>query len=192
MQAAFEACGGDLGSEGVCRRLAGLVGDQFDALQQAAAADVADLFVSVAHAGQPCRELLAENVGPFDEVVPVDDGEHGQSDGCREGIRHMCGEEEESSFMADGLDLLTGDHGGHRQTRAQGLRQCQQVWDDPVLLMRIHQSSATDPGLCLVDDQQHVALDTEFLEPAQVPQRWFDDPAGGQDRLDETRRQAAG
>jgi hypothetical protein len=70
-----------------------------------------------------------------------------------------------------GLDLLSGDHGGHRQTRAQGLRQCQQVWDDPDPLMLIHQSGATDSGLCLVDDQQHVALDAEFLEPAQVPER---------------------
>ena len=112
-----EACRGDLGAEGVCRRLARLVGDQFDALQQAAAPDVADLFVPVTHAGQPCPELLAENGGPSDEVVPFDDGQHGQGDGSREGIRHVGGEEQES--CRGDLDLLGGDHGGHRQTRAK-------------------------------------------------------------------------
>ena len=98
-----------------------------------------------------------------------------------------------------GVDLQWGDHGdwmlslpGHGQTRAQGLRQCHQVRDDPVPLMGVHRSGAADSGLRLVGDQQHAALDAEFLEPGQVPRRRFDDPAGGQDRLDETRRQAAG
>ena len=94
--------------------------------------------------------------------------------------------------MADRLDLPAGHDGSHRQTRTQGLRQGEQVWDDPVLLEGVHHSGATDPGLCFVDDHQHVALDAEFLEPAQVTRRRLDDPAGRQDRLDETRRQAAG
>jgi len=46
VQPAFQTRRGDLGAEGVSRRLGGLVGDQFDALQQATPPDVADASVT--------------------------------------------------------------------------------------------------------------------------------------------------
>jgi hypothetical protein len=49
VQPAFQAFGGDAGARGVGRTPADLVGDEFDALQQTAAAHVADLFVAVLH-----------------------------------------------------------------------------------------------------------------------------------------------
>ena len=89
----------------------------------------------------------------------------------------MGGEEQETSVMADGFDLLAGDHGGHRQTRAEGLGQREQVRHDSVRFEGVHRPGAPDPGLRLVDDQQHAALVAHLLEPAQVPRRGLDDPA---------------
>ena len=90
------------------------------------------------------------------------------------------------------LDLGRGDHDGHRQAAAQGLRQGQHVRHDAVALEGVHGAGPAHPGLRLVDDQQHPALLAELLEPAQVAERQLDDAAGGQDRLDQAGCQAPG
>src|SRR5678815_4639693 len=60
------------------RRLGGAVGDQFDRLEQAAAADVADVAVVAEAFGEAGHQSRAHGVDVVDEVVVADDVLHGE------------------------------------------------------------------------------------------------------------------
>ncbi|CAM5373953.1 hypothetical protein SALBM135S_02576 [Streptomyces alboniger] len=90
------------------------------------------------------------------------------------------------------LDLRTGDHGCEGQSGAEGLGQGQDVGHHTVALEGVPGSGAAETGLRLIQDQQHAALSALGPQGGEVPGGWLDDAARAEDRLDETRGQAAG
>ena len=89
------------------------------------------------------------------------------------------------------LDLGAGEHRGQRQPGAEGLGERQDVGHNPVALEGVPVAGAAQPGLRLVEDQQHAALVALVPQRGEVAGRQVDDPAGAEDRLDQAGGEAA-
>src|SRR6266481_9500373 len=74
---------------GIERRAAAAIGDQFDGLEQATPADIADMPVIAEALGQPMLELAAENPDPIEQFVFIDDPLHLERRGAGEGMREI-------------------------------------------------------------------------------------------------------
>ena len=90
------------------------------------------------------------------------------------------------------LDLVGRQHRGQRQPGAERLRQREDVGHDPVALEGEHRAGAAEPGLGLVEHQQHAALVAARLQRGEVAGRQVEDAARRQHRLGDERRQRAG
>ena len=89
------------------------------------------------------------------------------------------------------LEVGTGQHGGQRKAGTECLGQGQDVRDDAVTLEGIPGTGAAEPGLGLVEDQQHSAFAALVPQRREVAGRRLDDTAGAEDRLDDAGGQAA-
>ena len=105
VQSALEAGGSHLGAQRIRGCARGLVGHEFDALQQPAAADVADHLDVVAQPDQSLAQMISEFGGTLDEPLSFDDVEHREGDGRGERVGCMRGVEEESPLGTTVFDL---------------------------------------------------------------------------------------
>src|SRR5262249_13280931 len=84
-----------------------------------------------------------------------------------------------------------GQHGGQRKAGAECLGQGEDVGDDAVALEGVPGAGAAEPGLGLVEDQQHSAFSALVPQCREVAGRRLDDATGAEDRLDDTGGEAA-
>ena len=159
--------------------------------QQAPPPDVADHLVPQRELVQAAAQPVAELAGAQVEPVALQHVQHGVADGGGQRVVDVRGEEQESALVGPLLDLGAGQHGGQRQAGAEGLGQGEDVGDDAVALERVPVAGAAQPGLRLVEDQQHAALGALVPQRGQVARREVDDAAGAEDRLDEAGGEAA-
>ena len=96
--------------------------------------------------------------------------------------------EEEAALVGLLLDLVGGQHRGQRQAGAERLRQREDVGHDAVALEREHRAGAAEPGLRLVEDEQHPPLVAARLQRGEVAGRQVEDAARRQHRLGDERR----
>ena len=90
------------------------------------------------------------------------------------------------------LDLVGRQDRGQRQAGAERLRQREDVGHDPVALEREHRAGAAEPGLGLVEHEQHAAFLAAGLERGEVAGRQVEDAAGREHRLGDERRRCTG
>src|SRR5258708_1343746 len=81
--------------------------------------------------------------------------------------------------------------GGERPAGGAGLGEREDVGHYAVALEGVPRAGAAQPGLRLVDDQQHAALAALAGQGGEVTRRWLDDAAGAEDRLDDAGREAS-
>src|ERR1041385_7458553 len=74
---------------GIERRAAGAIGHQLDGLEQAAAADIADVAVIAEPLGQPALELSPEFPDPLEQLLFVDDALHLERRRAGERVREI-------------------------------------------------------------------------------------------------------
>ena len=111
--------------------------------------------------------------------------DHLESDGSRKRIGGMRRVEEIAALGRHILDLRRGQHGGKRQPGAQRLGQRQILRHHAVALAGEQVAGAAEPGLCLVEDELHVARAAFLGQRRHVAHRRLEHAARAQDRLDD-------
>ena len=165
---------------------------ELDTAQQTAAADIADAGMALLQAQQPGREMLAGLGGALGQPVALHDLEDFQPDRGGQRVVHMRRVEEEVPLVGDGGDFLVGHDGGQGPSRIRVLDSVRMSGTTPSRSNANIVARAAEPGLRLVEDQQHPARLAVRLQGGEVAQREVDDAAAArEDRLGDEGRQVA-
>src|ERR671935_781575 len=95
----------------------------------------------------------------------------------------MRGDVEEALAHAVLLDSGARDRRRERDAAAERLRDGYEVGDDAVVLEAEHRPEPAEPGLRLVEHEEHAALVAQLPQTAEVAVGRNDDPAGREHRL---------
>ncbi len=104
----------------------------------------------------------------------------------------MGGEVHQPALEGGLLDGGRGGDGADRQAAAERLGQRHEVGHDAGQVHREHGAEPAEPGLGLVQDEQHAALAGQLGQPGEVAGRRHHDPAGRQHGLGDDGGSGAG
>ena len=173
-QAAFHGLGLDAGMQ-LQRRIDGLlggpVGDQLDAAEQPAPADIADMAVVAQPFGQRLVQQIAHGAHIGQQVVLGDLVLHRQRRRAGRGVAGIgVAMLKEAGAVTDGIENPARDHGGPDRlvTRAQPLGDGLDIGRDAFLLNGMEGAGSAHAAHHLVEDQQHAVLVADLADAAEI------------------------
>src|ERR1051325_8959542 len=132
--------------------------NQLDAEQETAPAHITDLLVALRQGSEIALEAVADRARLRRHVLALDDVEAGDPSGASERVVRVRMRVDKAA-----LDNLLLDRGGRRDradadAAAEMLGDSDHVGDNALGVAGEHRAELAEPGLLLVEDQQHAAL----------------------------------
>src|SRR5262245_4447604 len=166
------------------RFLAAAIGDEFESLQEAAPAHVADEGMIAEALLQPARKICALRSDVGQEIVAAYHPLHGQSGGAGERMTHIRVRVlEGTGALREGLEnsLLQQQRADRRISAAKPLRDRHQIGAHSLLLAGVQRAAAAHAAHHLIEDEQDAVAAADLPHALEIARHRGNRAHGGAD-----------